>query len=251
MYNNKLYLINYLAGCSGAFLGTILTQFVNDNCNETVDYSNTINAHNHDLGKYNRSFYFKSGYQSTIPYIDQIVATGSKPIVLNEHPKPNWDEIFKMFPNTKNIIIQIDERTMFRKIVNMHYKIMLETFKNDSTHVSIRNYWDSLVDLTPDLHEYYIDNVPLDYLLLGLSNLAKSQTKRLKQMGLYYSLPDDYKKHADNILLINYYDLIHNQDYILETISDFIGYPIKPCITETYNSYIQQQSVLFPWLEDK
>jgi len=261
VYVNKLYHINYLSGCSGTFLQDILIQFANKDCNQSVSYLNKINAHGSLLVlNYNSNFELESEnptgflcynlHDPDKPFVDQIKVLNNNPIVTADHQIPEWDKIFRKFPNAKNIIVQVDNRSAFRIEANIFYKIYSEHYKQSPNDIYVATYWDGLKKQNPSLNNYSMDDYPIDELLVAIKNLAKTKTTNYPITGIYrhaYPIPEEY---SDRVIAINYFDVINNKDYILETISAFIGEPIKPCIIETYNSYLERQHNLFPWLND-
>lgn len=261
VYVNKLYHINYLSGCSGTFLQDILIQFANKEFNQSVSYLNRINAHGTRLVlQYNSNFKLESEnstgflcYNLHDPdksFIDQIKVLNDNPIVTSDHFIPEWDRIFQKFPNAKNIIVQVDERSVLRIGFNIFYKIYLEIYKLDINDENITIYWDNLKRHNPSLNNYSMGDYPFDELLIAMKKATKEKTKKIPITGIYrhdYTIPKEY---SDRVIAINYYDVINNKDYVLETISAFIGEPIRPCIIESYDSYLEQQYNLFPWLID-
>jgi hypothetical protein len=261
VYDNKLYHINYLSGCSGTFLQDILMQFANKDCDQSVSYLNRINAHGSKLVlKYNSNFELESEnptgflcYNLHDPdqsFVNQIKVLNNGPIITADHHIPEWDKIFQKFPNAKNIIVQVDKRSSLRIECNIFYKIYLDHYKEFPNDSAVAEYWNELKIRNPNLSMYSMDNFSVDELLIAIKNYIKIRPKLYPITNIYsteYNIPSEY---SDKVMAINYYDVINNKDYVLETISAFIDEPIKPCIVETYSSYLEQQYNLFPWLKD-
>ena len=268
MHKNELYLVSYLSGCSGTFLQDILIQFVHDRCNESVNHVDKINAHNSNLITYNRSFGWKNKENPFLCYrnnngldnhdpdqslIDQIVPYYSNPIVVSDHHLFEWDRLYQNFPNAKNILIQLDYKSYYRRETNIYYKICLEAFKADPESEFSEMYRNNLIEAHPDIANYPIDNIPVNSLIIAIGKILQRQIrpKYTERLGIFHSSYKIPKEYTDKVLAINYYDMITNKDKVLNKISEFIGYPIKPCITKTYDSYLLQQSLLFPWLDHR
>jgi hypothetical protein len=261
VYVNKLYHINYLSGCSGTFLQDILIQFANKECNQSVSYLNRINAHGSKLVlHYNSSFVLESVnptgflcynlHDPDTSFVDQIKVLNNNPIVTADHHIPEWDKIFQKFPNAKNIIVQVDARSLLRIEFNIFYKIYLDHYKQYPSDPAISLFWTKLVTQNSNLKNYSMDNFSFDELLIAIKKYIKIKPKLHPIANIYsteYNIPKEY---SDRVIAINYYDIINNKDYVLETISVFIDEPIKPCIIESYDSYLEQQHNLFPWLKD-
>jgi len=256
MYTNQLYLVSYMPGCSGTFISNAIVQGIRHGKMPSYDFSDTLNAH--FVPSLNR-MRLEREYNSRITFIDQMIPHHNKrPIFFNEHPEPDWARLFDIFPNTKNILIQRDIRTLIRVQANFHFKIYLPEFKNNRDKISsgaTDQYWRFMQQHNPSLQNYSIANAPGDELLKGLELFTKflkdTGDPFDKLCGKYsssYRIPDEY---SDKVVAINYYDVIHNPELVLDTISKFIDYPITDAVVESYNSYLKQQTVLMPWLDDK
>jgi hypothetical protein len=252
MYPNQLYLVSYMPGCSGTFISNAIVQGMRHGKMPSYDFSDTLNAH---FVPSLTSMRWRGKYNSRIRFIDQMMPPHNRrPIFFNEHPEPDWARLFDIFPNTKNILIQRDIRTLIRVQANFHFKIYLPEFKRNGAE-DTDQYWRSMQQHNPNLQNYNIDNAPGDELLKGIEcytrvllDTGDSFDRLCGKYNALCPIPDEY---SDRVVAINYYDVIHNPELVLDTISKFIDYPITDAVVESYNSYLKQQTVLMPWLDDK
>lgn len=217
IYPNEGYLVSYFSGSSGAFLSRIIGCLLASDNSVIKEFPNGTAHTFNPYADFNMLFDDDYHYLS---FIDRKykLRNYDHPFIHNEHAVPNWNKLFTYFPNLKNIIITMDERTSGRQILNME-------IKNVGTPSSDVNR----------LKE-----------LLRKHELGNKKPKFLYPYSINDVVPDN-----KNIIRIPYYDIIHKKDSVLSTLSEITQRPIRKNIVQTYDNYLQAQYELYPWYDDK
>ncbi len=168
--------------------------------------------------------------------------------ILYDHVVPNLDDLFTKYPLCKNIVIEIDERTVNRVQGNLFFKTLVQEFPmslavwedTQNKHPYFKDYPDPR-DVPVELSERYIKQFGNNWPLLDAEFFTNS-----------FPVPEQYK---NNVFYINVYDIIHNRDIVLETLSNITNKPIVPSTIQYYDAYLVKQEELvkthMPWLDDK
>ena len=255
--NTETYLVTWMGGSCGAFITSLVYQLV---MNEPVlvddfVFSKFGHAHGASLDKCVRywnnigSVRYAELYKEKIPVflaVDPLIS--SYPLILYDHVVPDLDELFTKYPLCKNIVIEIDKRTSNRVQGNLFFKTMvqefpgsLESWKKLQQEHSYLNKYDDPNDVPIEVSKRYIKQFGSNWPLMNAEFFTSS-----------YNIPEQYK---ENVFHINVYDIIHNRDLVLESISKITNKPILPSIIQYYDAYLAKQEELvkahMPWLHDK
>lgn len=231
-FSNEIYLISYFHGTSGQFMGAMtqlflakrqfIINFPEDGTAEDVLLPPYLNNQfrcnvdkDYDLLKHN--------------FFDKLEPLNDKPFIIAEHPQPNWERFFSKFPNGRNLIIQLNEKMLYRQAANSYYKQKFKKIK------------DSIL-INQDLAKEAVEE---KYRLF-----SRTQIKN-EVIGYPYRDTDVIPSMYDKIFIIHLYDLIHNKMKVLETLSKFTEKPINDIIIKSYENYLEKQKKLIPWLNDE
>jgi hypothetical protein len=205
-----------MSGCSGQFLRLIISMFLSDK---------VFIIKNFEKGSITKEVLFEHHpqfesniYNPNKSIVDHNVRFDRDlPWTFAEHSTPNWDKLYKVFPNLTNIIIAMDKNMFQRYLLNMEIK---------NKHV-------------PHTEVEYLQN-----------HLKKSMTLfKVDEYRYPLDITHEYPKEY-NIVKLPYYDLIHKKDSVLSTLSEITGKPIKNHIVQTYDNYLKAQHDLYPWFDD-
>ena len=254
--NTETYLVTYMGGSCGTFITSLVYQFVMNEPVTGFAFSKFGNAHEissiNDYGKNWKNINASVNYAdllnkkvSRFSAVNPLIS--SQPLILYDHVVPNLDELFTKYPLCKNIVIEIDKRTSNRVQGNLFFKTLVENFpkslerwKKIQQEHSYLNEYDDPNDLPIELSERYIKQFSSHWPLPNTAFFTSS-----------YNIPEQYK---ENIFYINVYDIIHNRDMVLETLSKITNKPILTSIIEYYNAYLAKQEELvkthMPWLDE-
>jgi hypothetical protein len=252
--STETYLITWLGGSCGAFITSLVYQFV---VKPVDDFAFSKFGHAHGIAldecikNWNRiipvvhSDLYKEKI-SVFSSVDPICP--SQPLILYDHLIPNLDELFTKYPLCKNIVIEMDKRTVNRVQGNLFFKTLVQEFPK-SVEV-----WKNL----QNKHPYFKDYTDPKDVPIELSE------RYIREWGSRWPFPNieffmaDYvihEQYKNNLFHINVYDIIHNRDLVLETISKITNKPILPNIVKYYDAYLAKQDELvktqMPWLDDK
>lgn len=245
IYQNETYLISFLGYTSGHFIKTMVRQFIEGNPNEILTFPSDGTAHKVEgfiNGISNTNIRCgKLFYRVPQNYIilehnlhEYIQIFNNEPFIWAEHTPPNWKTLFEKFPNAKNIIIQSSEKSLLRILANVHYK-----------QLQLPEYQKELLKTFSNLdyidHESWVKKIYENY-------ISKSNQLYKYPYHLNDSIPYEY---TNKIYPLDLHDIIHNQDKVLDLLSNVTGRPCLPNFTINYNSYLDSQKKLIPWLDDK
>ena len=237
------YLINWLGGSSGAFISLLLYNLIHK---PEVSIETSVNGNAHVNQQAITKNYLISD-NGTYSYERINPDDEYSPLILVEHDIPDLDFYFSKFPNGNVVIIQVDRKMIPRLRGNLYFKNICEVDYTQSSDIG----WDKIRQDNVMLSEYTNPNdVPLelvkDYITTGalmhdIPHFYSSQ----------YSPPVQYK---DNIYTIRFYDIIHNPNKVLHTLSIMTKKPISNFVVQEYYKYLQKQDELvrhkMPWLND-
>ena len=142
----------------------------------------------------------------------------------------------------------MDERTVNRVQGNLFFKTLVQEFPKSLT------VWTDLQNKHPYFKEYAD---PKDVPVELSERYIKEWGRRWPFVNVEFFMndfpvPEQYK---NNLFHVNVYDIIHNRDIVLDTISKITNKPILPSIVEYYDAYLEKQEELvkthMPWLDDK
>lgn len=252
--DTETYNVTWLGGSCGAFITALIYQFV-VKPTDNFTFSKFGHAHGTSLDECERnwkninSIKFPELYNKKIPVfltVDPIIP--SKSLILFGHTPPDLDELHKKYPLCKSIVIEIDKRTINRVQGNLFFKTLVENFPGSmavwtdlqNKHPYFRDYSDPR-ELPIELSERYIKDWGKLWPFINATFFTSD-----------FPIPEKYQS---NVFHINVYDIIYNQDFVLETISKITSKPIVPSIVQYYNAYLSKQEELvkahMPWLDDK
>lgn len=245
IYQNETYLISFLGYTSGHFIKAMVRQFIEGDPNEILIFPSDGTAHRvtgfsnnipNNRIRVNNLFCHVSPEFNIVDHNlhDYIKIFNNEPFIWQEHTPPNWQTLFEKFPNAKNIIIQSSEKSLLRLLANIHYK-----------QLQLPEYQTKLLETFSDFnsidHEYYVKNIYKNY---------SNQSNEIYKYPYHVNdvIPIEY---SDKIYRLDLYDIIHNQDKVLNLLSIVTGKPCLPNFIVNYNSYLDSQKRLIPWLDDK
>lgn len=244
------YGVTWMGGSCGAFITSLVYQFLNVSLSK-YQFSKYGNAHSVALDDCERNWRSVDGklYEQTEPIYKIINPLfKSRPLILFGHLIPDFDGLFYKYPRCKQIIVTVDNRMVERMNGNFFFKTVCETFPGSipqweiikNTHPYLAEYEDPRT-LPIDVAREYIINCSHQWPLQGAEFFTDE-----------YLIPDEY---VSKVIRIKLYDLIHNQNVVLETLSAATESEIRPDIIKYYQSYLDTQSELvktkMPWLDDK
>jgi hypothetical protein len=203
-----------MSGCSGQFLRLIISMFLSD---KVFTIKNFYNGMVTKELLTEHSPYFACA-DPNISIIDKkgLKFYSSLPWTFAEHNVPNWEKLFKVFPNLTNIIIAMDDNMYQRYLLNMEIK------------------------------NNHVPHTEVEYLRTRLKTTKQYKKEYFYPMDIKHEYPKEY-----DIIKIPYYDLIHKKDSVLSTLSKITGMPIKDHVVRTYDNYLTAQHALYPWFDDR
>jgi hypothetical protein len=155
---------------------------------------------------------------------------------------PDFEVVFNRYPNTKIILISLDEDDKIEITTNVVYKKWLTTKSIEKLHpfdkMQIQNaymdyYGKALVS---------IDNLEKDFVDFFIKKIYNTlERKSYFTSHVNPIIPDEYK---EKILVIKHKDFFtkKNEQYLgLENLSKFINQPVNEDITYKYNSAIEKR----------
>jgi hypothetical protein len=253
--NTETYLVTWLGGSCGAFITSLVYQFV---VSPIDDFTFSKFGHAHGVAldkcvgnwKNINSVRYADFYEekvSVFSSVDPLIS--SRPLILYDHLVPNLDELFTKYPLCKNIVIEMDKRTVNRVQGNLFFKTIVQEFPKSL------KVWEDLQRKYPSYFKEYADpkDVPVELSERYIREWgSRWPFPNVEFFMADYAIPEQYK---NNLFHINVYDIIHNRDLVLETISKITNKPILPNIIQYYDAYLAKQDVLvkthMPWLDDK
>jgi hypothetical protein len=154
---------------------------------------------------------------------------------------PDFEAIYKRYPNTKIIIISLEEDDKIEIATNIIYKKWLpigleklQPFDRMQVQTAYMDYYGKTIESTDNLEKDFID-----FLIKRLYNILE----RRSYFNSYVNpiIPDEYK---EKILVIKHKDFFtkNNGHYLgLENISKFINLPVEEDVTYKYTSVIEKR----------
>jgi len=237
----KLYIVNYLGGACGAFLTSIIGDFLYGVTPKTI--SSFGNSHNNlDLKKFN---YSSSNYvmnqDKIYNCIDVIDPT--KDVLTCDHIPVDWPDFFQKYPNGTNIILTITLADVPRLWGNFFYKARAEYYDPNNSQ-----WWDEWKNRHQPLFSEIDDprDMPLDIAEKFLRNDTYLISPFYDNNAV---IPTEY---ADKVFHIKMTDIIHNRDLVLDQISHITKKEIPQGVIENYDKYLEAQEHLvrtkMPWV---
>lgn len=251
----EIYIIFFPAGASGRFLVNILTILVKFNEDIPISLTDYNSAHNMNFfgGSYslkNLPKITKLTHQN--PYFFEYVEpTISQSFIIN-HQNPNFDLIFSRFPEAKVIIISVTENDFYEVNGNSLLKNgfeLLDKKNNFTTHnkesMFIENFYKTNLK-----QDYKGQNLPIE-LKKKLFDEYNTITTRVLKRSFYVS-PNIPNKYIKRTLVIPFYELMHNMDFTLQNVSNFINYKVTSNAILLYQKYLSGRKKLLsehlPWI---
>jgi hypothetical protein len=154
---------------------------------------------------------------------------------------PDFEVIFKRYPNTKIILISLDEDDKLEIATNIVYKKWLTTeleklqpFDRMQVQTAYMDYYGKTIEFTDNLEKDFID-----FLIKRLYNTLE----RRSYFNSYVNpiIPEEYK---EKILVIKHKDFFTKKDeqYLgLENLSKFINQPVNEDVAYKYKYVIEKR----------
>ena len=156
---------------------------------------------------------------------------------------PDFEVVFNRYPNTKIIIISLDEDDKLEITTNIVYKKWLTTkleklqpFDRMQVQTAYMDYYGKALESIDNLEKEFVD-----FFIKKIYN-----TLEKKSYFTSYVDPIIPKEHEEKILVIKHKDFFTKKDeqYLgLENLSTFINQPVNEDITYKYNSAIEKREV--------
>lgn len=252
--STETFLVTWLGGSCGAFITSLVYQFAVKPV-DNFAFSKFGHAHGIALDECVKnwrninSVHYADLYEKKISVfssVDPLIS--SQPLILYDHVVPNLDDLFTKYPLCKNIVIEMDERTINRVQGNLFFKTLVQEFPKSLT------VWEDL----QHKHSYFKDYPDPRDVPVELSERYIKEWSRCWPFADVEFFMNDFpipEKYKNNLFHINVYDIIHNRDIVLETLSNITNKPIVPSIIQYYDAYLAKQEELvkthMPWLDDK
>ena len=236
---NETYLVGFPSGAGGNFIALLIWCLIHNDYSTIIDFPF---GHSHlfpNLDKNNIAKIYYPASPTTDLYADELIEPGVCLII--DHSLPDLTRLIKKFPNVKNIIITISPNMYHRVAANFYFKNIAQ--KDPLSE--IEKYWMGVPGVTPDFFKYDLSNIPHFELNEKFNNVASSYHWHV---GLFKDGATTYPQN--NAVSIRYYDLIHNKERVLETLSQITQRSISPYIHTVYENYLAAQRKLLPWLDD-
>jgi len=156
---------------------------------------------------------------------------------------PDFEVIFNRYPNTKIILISLDEDDKLEITTNIVYKKWLATeleklhpFDKMTIQNAYMDYYGKALESIDNLEKEFVD-----FFIKKIYN-----TLEKKSYFTSYVDPIIPKEHEEKILVIKHKDFFtkNGDQYLgLENLSKFINQPVNEDITYKYNSAIEKREV--------
>lgn len=248
------YIVHWPLGAGGAFLISIVYNMIDPNVRLTTNFGKNGDAHDITLDRCGGTWDSVTGDLYWNNHADRPHATpiyeivrrnpGSEFFMLYDHVPPDYDRMFSILPNCKNIVITADERVIPRTLGAFFYKVNAgdppntEFWEREKQVFPYLRGINNAIDMPTEVAKMYFDDT-----ISGFPRLPFYHD---------FKIPEAYK---NNILEITYYDLIHEKNKVLSLMSAFIGAPITDEIHNFYDVYLEKQQELIdtrmPWINDK
>jgi hypothetical protein len=250
----NLYLINFLGGTAGNFLLQLLTYIVDT---KALPIRLSANGGAHDYTSLTRNVPNTAKYREVIgiepvyKHVDTraIDWLPKDTLFMVDHLPPNWDDLFTLYPECKNIIITLPPHMSLRLAGNMFYKTICG-FEDDN---ALNAAWQTMRSTDEQLRQYtYPEEVPYQLLESSFRSFADTYSNYIISPYNASPIPEQYK---DQICYISYRDIIHDMDKVLGQLKDFTGLELPEGIRDSYQMYLDAQAELvktkMPWVDDK
>jgi hypothetical protein len=186
--------------------------------------------------------YIDHGYK----WIDVEKLVSENRNILLDHVAPDWDELFEMYPNCKNIIITVDNFKLVPRITgNLYFKTICTSVPAQKENIawltltenSLFKDYDSPLEVPIDILEEYFNSRIRDY------------------DKIYHSPFNGIVPNHKQIFPIKYYDILYNPEIVLNQIRQIVGKDLPIGIETEYQRYLDAQQELvstrMPWISDK
>ena len=238
----EVYLITWLGGSCGAFLTSLVYEFVFDT-KEPKIFSKHGNAHA-NLKRTNwRPLSDQIGYSPNVVKIYECVVPKdpAKPTIFYDHLTPDWNKLFAIYPKCKNIIISVSPEDQWLVSRNLFLKYNVDCHvpgKEDS-----EKNWTERKNNSKVLREFASpDDIP--------SELITKMFSPCTDIGRYeYPFADDSvipEEYADRVFHIKMNDLLNNKAAVLNTLSEITSRPITDELNTMYDQYLEKQQFNSP-----
>jgi len=250
---SKAYCVLNCPGNGHHFLKGLILQFVEP---KKVYYNKiTLNAHAYYL-KYlelnTNVFQIRKVNPSEFPFLLTLNKNSNIPLVFSRNiwfyeKEFDFNRMELINPNIKYLNVLIEESDLIKLETNHFFKRTI--FVDDITLPNIAQYF-----------YFYgkIYNKPLK----RLSDVSVSESENLIKIVVESGKEDLLKKYNDmlktpeefqnRIYTINFNDIYHNKDFVLDVLSEMTELPIPEVVRQNYDLYIENQNILLdqkaPWL---
>jgi hypothetical protein len=247
----NLYLINFLGGTAGNFIRQLLVRLITANATD-LDLSINNGAHVHEFTydiPVKQEYWQLSGTEPVYKYFNTLSRIDTKQCIALDHVAPDWDNLFALCPNCKNIIITFPPSMALRVVGNMFFKTICVPVCLPEENKA----WQNMRSHEPELSQYtYPEDVPVELLEKQFRLFASQYDNFIVPPYDNSPVPDQYR---DRVCCISYYDIIHDMDKVLNQLRDFTGLELPEGIDRVYKQYLDAQDELvktkMPWVDDK
>ena len=248
----EAYIVAFKAGSSGRFVANLLWGFVQSN---NYEYNLSEFNSTHDFSPYALSFYI-SGLTDSRPFnnseIYKHLNFNSYPGVATLHAYPDFDIIKSRLPNTKIVIVSFTKRDIPEIAGNSLLKNGFEKLKL-TNYKSIEDHCTSFIQnqyFSEFKESYNGQEIPLEF----KKELFKQYQTWFNVdviMSEFFSpvVPDEF---VDQTLIIDYHELCHDHESVLQKLSDFTNKKINDRVVNLYQKYLLGRETLItkhmPWI---
>lgn len=234
--NNEIYGVIYQSGMCGAFIVSILHNLIHDEIKIPIEISPTGDVHN-TVNRYTSNWKNHEEYvcnvHSVFDYLwventNVPLEYKNKPIILCDHVKPNYETVFKKYPNCKLVVITCNRSDywlfIFMTLVK-HDGNLGKCFKNKPYYIS-----DNLFDYSDKEFKLYMDS-------MLIPNISFSPIEYLNE--------EIKQKYKNNITNINFYDIIFNMNKTLNLLENTVNKKACTLTIANYKQYVNKHFELF------
>lgn len=236
--DTEAYLILFAGGSGGNFLASILHDFLFEV--EVNSVSEFGSAHNSFTTNYKILRKYRQHTDHIYNYVE--VQDPTKPVIIYDHLEPIWEELFKIFPKCKVLIITLHPTDYDRLRGNFFFKVIAENYRPG--HESA---WET----------YKEENSPLLDNVAHPKELSPELCRQIFPVGREFFNRSLYAEEivypeSYNVTGIKFHDLMNNTGILLEQVTQITGRACPQSAVNTYNRYTDAQQKLaekyMPWV---
>ena len=244
-FDNETYIISFQPGCNGNFIAKLIWSILHSTYNVPFTFPE---GHAHTLPTFKSSKMAKvhwglSPSSLEVSRFYSIDRIDSGVCIFLDHNVPDWDNMFKTFPNAKNIIITLSPIMYRRQYANFYYKNVVR----NNTPEFIKQSWKEFPGVTDDVLKCDILPIPDNILRNQFERSSKHQHPFSYPFNDDSIIPDQFQ---DKVFPIKLYDIIHNKNYVLTNLRKITQRGVPSHVYQTYDNYLNAQYNLIPWLDE-